>query len=164
MPTLRVPVLNNRSPDTPTVPALLVDTTTIPELVAVPMPDGIVMEPSEAALPSPPSIVTVPPLVLPIPEARVKLPPMLVDVDPETTDPTPLAAPDELLAVTLNAPPMLVPEPTKIAMLPPEPDTDEPLPISKAPLSHTLTVQVLNNRSPNMTNVPALLVNTATLP
>ncbi len=42
---LAVPVLNNRSPDTPAVPALLVDTATLPELVAVPTPDEMVMEP-----------------------------------------------------------------------------------------------------------------------
>ena len=163
MPTLRVPVLNNRSPDTPAVPALLVNTTTILELVAMSMPNEMVMEPPEAALPLLPLIVTVPPLVLPSPEARVKLPPMLVDVNPETIDPTPLAAPDELQAITLNTPLMLVPEPTEIAMLPPEPDADKPLPISKAPLSPTLTVPVLNDRSPNTTTVHALLVNMATL-
>ena len=124
----------------------------------------MVMEPPEAALPSPPLIVTVPPLVLPSPEARVKLPPMLVDVNPETIDPTLLAAPDELQVVTLNAPLMLVPEPTEIAMLLLKQDADEPLPISKAPLSPRLAVPVLNDRSPNTTAVPALLVNTVTLP
>ena len=59
-------------------------------------------------------------------KARVKLPPLLlVDDDPETIYASPPAAPDESPAVTLNAPPMSVPEPTEIAMLPPEPDADE---------------------------------------
>jgi hypothetical protein len=59
---------------------------------------------------------------------------------------------------------MSVPEPTGIAMLPPEPDADEPLPISKALLSPTVALPVLNDRSPDTPDVPALLVNTATLP
>jgi hypothetical protein len=88
----------------------------------------------------------------------------MVDDDPETIDASPPAAPDEIPAVTLNASPMLVPEPTEIAMLPPEPDADEPLPISKAPLSPTLAVPVLNHRSHNTPTIPALLVDTATLP
>jgi hypothetical protein len=88
------------------------------ELVAVPMPNEMVMEPPKAVLPSPPSIVTAPLLVLPSPEARVKLPPLLVDENPETIDESPPAAPAQLPAVTLNAPPMLVPESTEIAMLP----------------------------------------------
>ena len=128
------------------------------------MPDEMVMEPPKAALSSPPLIVTVPPLVLPSYKARVKLPLMLVDDNPEMIDPSPPAAPDKLQAVTLNAPPMLVPEPTEIAMLPPKLDADKPFPISKAPLLPTLAVPVLNDRSPNTTAVPALHVNMATLP
>ncbi|KAL3793256.1 hypothetical protein ACHAW5_002134 [Stephanodiscus triporus] len=38
-------VLDNRSPDTPAVPALLVDTAALPEAVAMPTPDDIVMKP-----------------------------------------------------------------------------------------------------------------------
>ena len=108
-PTLAVPVLNNRSPDTPAVPALLVDTVTLPELVDVPTPNEMVMEPPKALLPSPPSIATVPPLVLPSPGARVKLSLLLANDDPETIDVSPLAALDKSPAITLNTPPMLVP-------------------------------------------------------
>jgi hypothetical protein len=131
LPMLAVAVFNNRSPDTTAVPALFVNTAMHPELVAVPMPNEMVMEPSKAILLLPPSIVTAPLLVLPSPKARVKLLPLLVDDNPEMIDASPPAAPEELLAVTLNAPPMLVPETTEIAMLPPKPDADEPLPISK---------------------------------
>ena len=38
VPTLAVPVLKDKSPDTPEAPALLVDTATLPELVSVPNP------------------------------------------------------------------------------------------------------------------------------
>jgi hypothetical protein len=103
-------------------------------------------------------------LVLPSPKARVKIPPLLVADDPETIDTSSPAAPGKLPAVTLNAPPMLVAEPTEIAMLPPKPDADEPLPISKAPLLHKLVPPVFNNESPNTPTVPALLVNMAMLP
>jgi hypothetical protein len=74
------------------------------------------------------------------------------------------AASDKLPAITLNTPPMSVLEPTDIAMLPPKPDADEPLAISKAPLLLMLAVQVFINRSPNTLAVPALLVDTAMLP
>jgi hypothetical protein len=57
-----------------------------------------------------------------------------------------------------------VPEPTEIAMLPPDPDTDVPLPISKAQLEPALAVPVLNDRLHDQPAIPALLVNTATLP
>jgi hypothetical protein len=160
---LAVPVLNNRSPNTPAVPALLVDVATLLELVAVPTPNEMVMEPPEAVLPSPLSIVTAPLLVLPSPKAQVKLPPLLVGDNLETIDASPPSAPTKLPVVTLNAPPMTVPEPTEIAMLPPEPDADEPLPISKVALLPTLAVPVPNNRLPDMTAVPALLVDMVTL-
>ncbi len=117
--TLIVPVFNDRSPNTP-----LVNTAMLPELVAVPTPNEMVMELPEAVLPLPPSIVTAPPLVLPSPEARVKLLPLLVADNQETFDTSPPAACDESPAVTLNAPPMSVPEPTEIAMLPPKPDAE----------------------------------------
>jgi hypothetical protein len=140
----------------PTVPALLIDNVTHPNLVAVPTPNEMVMEPPVAVLPLPPSIVTAHPLVLPSPKARVKLPSLLVADDPEMIDALP--------AVTLNTSPLLVEDPTEIAMLSPEPDADEPLPISRAPLLPKLAVPVFNNRSFDTPAVPALLVNTAMLP
>ena len=92
-PTLALPVFNDKAPDTPDTPALLVDIAALPELVAVPTPDEIVMDPPKSVAPSPPSIFTDPPLVLPSPEARVKLPPLLVDDDPAMIEAlTPLAA------------------------------------------------------------------------
>jgi hypothetical protein len=129
----------------------------------MPMPSEMVMEPSEAILQLPPSIVTAPLLVLPSPKARVKILPLMVNDDPDTIDTSPPAAPDKLLTVTLNAPPMLVPEPTEIAKLPPEPDADEPLPTHKAPLLPTFTVPVFDNISPNMPAVPVLLFDTTTI-
>jgi hypothetical protein len=68
----------NRSPNMPAVPGLLINTATLPELVAMPTPNEMVMEPPKAVLPSPPMIVTAPLLVLPSPKARVKLPLLLV--------------------------------------------------------------------------------------
>jgi hypothetical protein len=119
---------------------LLVDTATLPKLVAVPMPDEMVMGPPKAVLSMPPSIVTAPQLLLPSPKARVKLMLLLVAKDPEMIDASPLAAPDKSPALTLNAPPMLVLEPTEISMLPPKPDADKPLPIfCGAPLSDSKT-------------------------
>jgi hypothetical protein len=44
LPTIAVPVPNNRLPNTTTVPALLVDTVMLPELVDIPMPNEMVME------------------------------------------------------------------------------------------------------------------------
>jgi hypothetical protein len=161
-PTLAVPVFNDRSPNMPSVPVLLFDTATLPKLVAVPMPDEMVMEPPEAVLPLVPTTVTAPPLVLPSPKARVKLPSLLVNDGPETIDASPLAATNESPAITLKDPPMLVPEPAEIAMLTPKPDADEPLLIYKAPLLSTLAVPVFNNESPKTLAVPALLINTAT--
>jgi hypothetical protein len=134
LPMVAVPVFINRSPDMPTFPALLVDATTLPELVAVPTLDEMVAEPPKAVLPLPPLIVTDPPLVLPSPMARVKLLPLLVPDNPELIDASPPAAPDKLPSITLKAPPMSVPEPTEIAMLPPKPDADETLP--KCPRHH----------------------------
>jgi hypothetical protein len=151
LPMLAGTVFNDRSPNTPAVPLLLVNTTMLPELVAVPKPNEMVIEPPEAVLPLPPSIVTAPPLVLPSPEARVKLLPLLVDDNPETVDGKNPAAPEMLSAITLSAHPMLVSEPTENAMLPPEPEADKPLLISKAPLPPTLTVPVFSNRSPTHT-------------
>ncbi len=72
-PTFTVPVFNNESPNTPTVPVLLVDTVMLPKLLAVPTPNEVMMEPPEAVLPLMSSIVTAPPLVLSSPEARVKI-------------------------------------------------------------------------------------------
>ena len=71
-PTLALTVFNDKAPDTPDTPALLVDIAALPELVAVPAPDEIVMEPPKAVAPSPPSIFTDPPLVLPSPDAESK--------------------------------------------------------------------------------------------
>ncbi len=142
---------------------MLVNTAMLPELVAVPTPNEMVMELPKAVLPLPQSIVTAPLFVLPSPKARVKLPLLLVDGDPEMINASPPAAPNELPVVTLSTPPMLVPDPTEIAMLLPEPDADKPLPISRAPLSPTFAVPVFNNRSPNMPIVPALLINMAML-
>jgi hypothetical protein len=161
---LAVPVFINRSPNMPAVPALLVNMATLPKLVAVPTPNEMVTKLPEAILPSPPSIITVPPLVLPSPEARVKLPLLLIADDPETIDASPPAIPNKLPVITLNTPPMLVPEPTEIAMLMLELDADKKLLISKVPLLPTLAVPVFNNESPNTPPVPALFVNIATLP
>jgi hypothetical protein len=56
---------------------------------------------------------------------------------------------EEESVLSNNPRPMSVPEPTEIAMLPPDPDADESLPISKVPLSPALAVPVLNDRSPD---------------
>jgi hypothetical protein len=164
LPMFAVAAFDNRSPNMPTVPALLIDTATLSKLVAMPTPDEMVMEPPKAILPSPPLIVTAPPLVLPSSKARVKILLLLVDDNLETIHSSSPAAPDKLPAITLNDPPMLMPEPTEIAMLPPEPDADKPLPISKVPLLPMLAVAVFNNRSPKTPAVSALLVDTAMLP
>jgi hypothetical protein len=66
----------------PAVLALLFNMATLPKLVVLSTLDEMVMEPPEAVLPLPPSIVTAPLLVLPSPEARVKLPPLLVNENP----------------------------------------------------------------------------------
>ena len=71
-------------------------------------------------------------------------------------------APKELPAVTLNVPPLPSPEPTETAMLPPEPDADEPLPMLTSPLVPTDAVPVLKDKSPNTPELPALLVDTDT--
>jgi hypothetical protein len=163
-PMLRILLFSNRSPNTTTVPALLVNTATLPKLVDVQMPNKMVMEPPKAVVPSLPSIVTAPPLVLPSSEARVKTPLLLVTYNLETIAASPPDAPNKLLAVTLNATPLLVLEPTKIALLPPKLDAGKPLPITEAPLPPTLLVPVSNNRSPNLPTVPACLVHTAMLP
>jgi hypothetical protein len=126
----------------------------LPEFVAVPTPNEIMMEPPEAVLPLQPSIVTAPPLVLPTPKARVKILPLLVDDDPEIIDTSPPDALDKLPAVTLNASPILVPEPTEIVMLSSKPDANKPLPIPKAPLLPMLADPVFKDRSPNMPTVP----------
>ncbi len=83
LPTLTVPVFKDELPNTPAVPAMLVNIATLPELVAMPTPNEMVMEPPEAVLPSPPSAVTAPLLVLPSPKARVKIQPLMVDDNPE---------------------------------------------------------------------------------
>ena len=121
------PVLKDKLPESAEAPSL-VDTDTVPELVAVPAPDAIVMEPPEDVVPSvasPPLMATAPPFAMPSPEARVKLPPSPVVEkveDPAVTEAAPPSAPDESPAVTVKVPAVLVPEPTEIAMLPPEPD------------------------------------------
>jgi hypothetical protein len=71
--------------------------------------------------------------------AGVKL---LAASNPVMIDTSPPTAPKELTAVTLEAPPMSVPEPTEIE--PPQ-DAHKPLLISKAPLLPTLAVPLLNN-------------------
>ena len=113
-------MLNDKSPDTPEAPALLLDTDTLPELVSAPTPDEITMDRPEAELPSPPSIVKAPPLVLPSPKARLKLPPPLVDDDPAMIEAAPPDSPEESPAETLNITPLPLPEPTEIVMLPPQ--------------------------------------------
>jgi hypothetical protein len=110
---------------------------TLFEHVANRMPGKIWMESPKAMLPLPPSAVSAPLLVSPCPKVRVKL---LVDGGLETINTSPPAAPDKLPAVSSNASPMLVPLPTDIAVLPLESDADEPLPISKVPLSPMLAV------------------------
>jgi hypothetical protein len=79
----------------PAAPALVVDTATLPKLVAMPSQDELVMEPPEAVLPSTPLIVTAPLLMLPSPKARVKLPLLPVAGNPVTIDASPPAAPDK---------------------------------------------------------------------
>ncbi len=92
-------------PEMPAIPASF-HMAMLFEYVADPTPDGIRMEsPPKAMLPLLPSIVTAPLLVSPSPKVRIKL---LVDGDPETIDPSPPAAPDELPAILLNASPMSV--------------------------------------------------------
>jgi hypothetical protein len=59
---------------------------------------------------------------------------------------------------------MSVPEPTENAMLPPEPDADDPVPKSTAPLLPTVAFPELDGRLPDMPAVPLLLVDTAMLP
>jgi hypothetical protein len=81
--------------------------------------------------------------------AGVKL---LATGNPEMIDTSPLTAPKELTAITLEAPPMSVLEPTEIE---PKQDAHKPLPISK-PLLPTLAVPLLNNRSSVMPPVPVL--------
>jgi hypothetical protein len=130
----------------PAVPALLLNTATLPKLLAMPTPNEMETELPKAILPLLPLIVTAPLLVLPFSDTRVKLPPLLDAGVPETIDASPPAAPDKLLVVTLNAPQMLLMEPTEIAMLLPEPDADKPLLISKAPLLPTLAVPLFNDR------------------
>jgi hypothetical protein len=107
--TLTVPVLNNRSPKMPAVPASF-HMATLPEHVADPTPNEIGMESSEAMLLLLPSFVKASLLVLPSLEIRVKL---LVDGDLEI-DASPPAAPNKLPAVSLNTPPMSVPEPLRL--------------------------------------------------
>ena len=94
-PTEEMPVANERSPDTPAVPALLVEIDTLPELVSVPTPDAIAISPPSDVEPSPPSRLTEPPATLPSPEERVKLPPSLDDDEPARSDAAPPFAADE---------------------------------------------------------------------
>ena len=55
---------------------------------------------------------------------------MLVDDYPATTKALPPLAAADSPAVTLNAPPTPSPELTEMEILPPEPDADEPPPMS----------------------------------
>jgi hypothetical protein len=163
--TLAVPVFINRSPNMPAVPALLFVTATLLALVALPTPDEIVMEQPEAILPLVPAIVTAPPLCCHLlrPESS-SCHCWSMTIQKQWMHPLwLLAACNKLPAFTLNAPPMLVPEPTEIAMLPPKPDADKPLPTPKVPLLPTLAIPVIISRSPNTAAVPALLVDSATL-
>ena len=111
VPTNAVPVLRDKSPDTTELPALLVDTDTHPELVSVPTPGEIGLDPPKADVLSPPSIATAPPLVLPSPETKVKLPALLVDRDtlPKLVS---VPTPDDILIDPLKAD---VPTPPSIA-------------------------------------------------
>ena len=91
----------------------------------------------------------------------------LVD-DPAMTEAAPpsLPAAEASPAVTLKVPPAASPDPTEIAMLPPEPDADEPLPMLMSPLVPKVAVPVLSVKSPDTPDDPpgASLVDTATLP
>jgi len=64
----------------------------------------------------------------------------------------------------LNVLPLPSLEPTEMAMLPPEPDADEPLPMLTSPLVPTDALPVLKDKSPDTPELPALLVDTDTLP
>ena len=79
VPTLAVPLLKVKAPDTPELPAFLLDTDTLPELVAKPSPYTIVMDPPKAMASTPPSTVASPHDVLLAPAAKFKLPPPVVD-------------------------------------------------------------------------------------
>jgi hypothetical protein len=144
LPMLAVTAFNDRSSNTPTVPALLINKATLPKLVAMPTPNEMVMEPPEAVVPLLPLIVTAPLLVLPSPKARVKILLLLVNDNPETIGASPPDAPDKLPAVTLNPPPMSVPEPAEIAILQSKPDADKPPSIPRVPLSPRLLFQCVS--------------------
>jgi hypothetical protein len=73
--------------------------------------------------------------------------------DLEMTDTSPSNAPKESTAVTLEAPPMSVPELFEIE---PKQDAHKPLLISRAPLLPTLAVPVLNNRSSEIVRLKLL--------
>ena len=103
-------------------------------------------------------------LMLPSRKARLKLPPPLVDDDPAMIEAAPPDSPEESPAETLNVPPLPSPEPTEIAMLPPDPLADDPLPRLTWPLVPTVAAPVLRDKSPDTPEVPALLVDTDTLP
>ena len=72
-------------------------------------------------------------------------------------------SPEESPAETLNVPPLPSPEPTEIAMLPPDPLADDPLPRLTRPLVPTLAAPVLKDKSPDTPEAPALLLDTDTL-
>jgi hypothetical protein len=86
-----------------------------------------------------------------------------VDDDPATIVACSSAHPNESPAVTLNAPPMSMPEP-EIAMLPHEQDAYDPFPISNAPLLPELVDPVVHDYSPKTPAVPSLFIDTATFP
>jgi hypothetical protein len=80
-----------------------------------------------------------------------------VDDDPETIDACSSANPNKSPAVTLNATPMLMPEP-EIAMLPHKQDAYDPFPISNAPLLPELADPVFHNYSPKTPAVPVAML------
>ena len=143
---------------------MLVNTDTLPELVTVPTLNAIVMDPLKAVI-STPLIATASPAVAPALKARLKLLPSLLDGDRKNIEaPPPVFDPEELVAMTLNAPPLPSPEHTEIAILPPDPEEDEQLPRFTAPLVPTLAVPVLKDKPPDTPKLPALLVDIDTLP
>ncbi len=52
-----------------------------------------------------------------------------------------------IMLLTTFAPSLPSPEPTEIEMLPPEPNANDPLPMSKAPLSLTLALPLFMTKS-----------------
>jgi len=102
--------------------------------------------------------------VLPAFAAKVKLPPPVADDDLLATmgSASPLfESPVALQAVIPNVPIARGLEPTEIAMLPPDPEADEPLPTVTAQLVPTVTVPLLKVTALDTPKAPAGLVGIA---